>query len=149
MQINWKQQKGAHLATRVWAAGPVDANLLGEIQLLLQLLHNRHCPVLGLDHRQATELRACITRTCRLCHVMSSSPCKTVDKRMHTCAPVQDTRPRVRFAGVDEILLEDGLLLHLLHALVGDPGKDDVLLHSEPHRAITIPACMPAQHISV
>lgn len=46
-----------NLAAGVGAACPVDAHRLGGVQLLLQLLHNVHGPVLGLDHRKPAELQ--------------------------------------------------------------------------------------------
>lgn len=46
-----------HLAAGVGAASPVDAHRLGGVQLLLQLLHNMHGPVLGLNHCQPAELQ--------------------------------------------------------------------------------------------
>lgn len=46
-----------HLAAGVGAASPVDADLLREVQLLLQLCHHRHRPILCLDHRKPAELQ--------------------------------------------------------------------------------------------
>ena len=46
-----------HLAAGVGAACPVDAHRLGGVQLLLQLLHYVHGPVLGLDHCKPAELQ--------------------------------------------------------------------------------------------
>ncbi len=45
-----------HLATGVGATGPVDPDSLRDVQLLLQLLHNSHGPVLGLNDRHSTKL---------------------------------------------------------------------------------------------
>jgi len=45
-----------HLATGVGATSPMDSHGLRDVQLLLQLLHNSHGPVLGLDDRHSTEL---------------------------------------------------------------------------------------------
>lgn len=47
----------ADLAAGVGAAGPVDADFLWDVQLLLQLLHDRHRPVLRLNHCQPAELQ--------------------------------------------------------------------------------------------
>ena len=55
--------RGADLAAGVGAAGPVNADLLGEVQLLLQLLHNSHRAVLRLDHSQPAELHTVHTYT--------------------------------------------------------------------------------------
>lgn len=48
---------GADLAAGVGAAGPVDADLLGNIQLLLQLLSDRHRAILGLNDRHPAVLQ--------------------------------------------------------------------------------------------
>ena len=48
---------GADLAAGVGAAGPVDADLLGNIQLLLQLLSDCHRPILGLNDRHPAVLQ--------------------------------------------------------------------------------------------
>ncbi len=42
-------------------------------------------------------------------------------------------------AGIDLVLLEDGLLLHLLYLVIGNEGKEDVLLHCHPQSAVAIP----------
>lgn len=47
-----------HLATGVGATSPVDSDGLRDVQLLLQLLHNSHGPVLGLDDCHSTKLSA-------------------------------------------------------------------------------------------
>ena len=45
-----------HLAAGVGATGPVDSDGIRDVQLLLQLLHNIHGSVLGLNDRNSTEL---------------------------------------------------------------------------------------------
>ncbi len=75
--------QAAHLAAGVGAPRPVHADFLGQVQLRLQLLHDGHGPVLGLDHRDAAELGA----------------------------RAADQAPR-QLASVDQILLEDRLLRH-------------------------------------
>lgn len=45
-----------HLATGVGATSPMDSDSLRDVQLLLQLLHNSHGSVLGLDDRHSTKL---------------------------------------------------------------------------------------------
>lgn len=47
----------ACLGAGVGAARPVDAHFLGDVQLLLQLAHDRHRPVLRLYDGHAAELR--------------------------------------------------------------------------------------------
>lgn len=46
-------------------------------------------------------------------------------------------------ASIDLVLLEDGLLLHLLHLVIGDEWEYDVLLNCQPHTAVPIPARAP------
>ena len=47
----------ACLGAGVRAARPVDAHFLGDVQLLLQLAHDCHRPVLRLYNGHAAELR--------------------------------------------------------------------------------------------
>ena len=47
-----------YLATGVGATSPMDSDSLRDVQLLVQLLHHSHGPVLGLDDRHSTELSA-------------------------------------------------------------------------------------------
>ena len=54
--VTWGLVGDCHLSTRVRAAGPVDSNSLGDVQLLFQLLYYGHGTVLGLNNSYATKL---------------------------------------------------------------------------------------------
>ena len=85
-----------HLAAGVGAAGPVDAHRLGGVQLLLQLLHNVHGPVLGLNHRKPAELQQRTAKSRDCCSsatvmVMHTSACSR-NVKPHTEGDRLDTR---------------------------------------------------------
>lgn len=73
-----------HLSTGIWATSPVHSDCLWDVQLFFQLLGNGCCPVLGFNDGHTAELGA-------------SAAHKPSGERL----------------GVQAVLLEEGLFLHV------------------------------------